>query len=326
MELPKEFFRDEIREGFMVPELMKRAWGAELEVLQVVADICERHSIPWFADSGTLLGAVRHRGFIPWDDDIDISLKRPDYNRLIALLPAELPEGFCLSGMYAEDRRLQRAAFVPHSRVMADEEYWEFEDYMRRFHGFPFFRIGIDIFPLDYMPGDPEMPELQKMILEKIWVLLLKWEKDEDYPVAACEEQLCEVEELCAVSLKRDDIANQLWRLYDAVSALGREEESDRITMYHFWIDKPELIFKKEWFEKSIPLPFENGSMPAPVGYEGVLEKWYGDYRIPVRGSADHSYPFYAGQQEELEKMFRKKGITRSITEFCRGVMEMEEG
>ena len=71
MQFTQDFFKPEIREGFEIPAMMKRAWAAQMEVLQVVADICEENSLQYFADWGTLLGAVRHQGFIPWDDDID---------------------------------------------------------------------------------------------------------------------------------------------------------------------------------------------------------------------------------------------------------------
>ena len=76
MQFTQDFFKPEIREEFEIPAMMKRAWAAQMEVLQVVADICEENGLQYFADGGTLLGAVRHQGFIPWDDDIDICLKR----------------------------------------------------------------------------------------------------------------------------------------------------------------------------------------------------------------------------------------------------------
>lgn len=156
MKFDDDFFKAEVREGFEITSMMKRAWAAQMEVFQVVADVCRKNKLRYFADWGTLLGAVRHKGMIPWDDDIDICLMREEYNELIKILPKELPHGFVVAGMYADSPRLQTAAFVPQLRVIADEELWDFNDYMKYFHGFPYQRAGIDIFPVDYLSRDPE--------------------------------------------------------------------------------------------------------------------------------------------------------------------------
>ena len=77
MQWEKDFFYDEVRDGFYIPGMMKRAWGAELSVLKEIDKICRKHRIPYFLGSGTLLGAVREGGqFIPWDDDVDIEMFR----------------------------------------------------------------------------------------------------------------------------------------------------------------------------------------------------------------------------------------------------------
>ena len=109
--------------------MMKRAWAAQIEVLQIVIDVCKNHNLQYFADWGTLLGAVRHNGFIPWDDDIDICFKRDDYNKLISILKDELPKGFAIMGMFADTEEMRLAAEVTHLRVVADDS-WNFNDYM----------------------------------------------------------------------------------------------------------------------------------------------------------------------------------------------------
>ena len=73
-EYPQDYFEDEIRDGFYVNGFMKRCWAAQMEVLTDIDRVCEKYGIKWYADCGTLLGAVRHGGFIPWDDDVSRGL------------------------------------------------------------------------------------------------------------------------------------------------------------------------------------------------------------------------------------------------------------
>ena len=72
LQFEDSFFEDEVREGFYVPAMIKKAWAAELTVMYEVDRICRKHNIRYFSDWGTMLGAVRHGGFVPWDDDFDI--------------------------------------------------------------------------------------------------------------------------------------------------------------------------------------------------------------------------------------------------------------
>jgi len=69
---------------------------AECEILSVIADLCDQENIPWFLDSGTALGAMRHNGFIPWDDDIDIGMFRDDYVHFLEVAEQRLPQGYSI--------------------------------------------------------------------------------------------------------------------------------------------------------------------------------------------------------------------------------------
>ena len=83
MEFPKEFFLDEVREGFYVTAMMKRAWAAEIEILFEIDKICEKHGLHYCIDYGTLLGAIRHRGFIPWFVTSEIDIENPEDGKAI---------------------------------------------------------------------------------------------------------------------------------------------------------------------------------------------------------------------------------------------------
>ena len=76
--------------------LLRRQQLRMLELLEVIDVICRKHQIPYWLSYGTLIGAARHKGFIPWDDDLDIEMLRSDYLRLLKVLPQELPENLAL--------------------------------------------------------------------------------------------------------------------------------------------------------------------------------------------------------------------------------------
>lgn len=118
-----DFFRDEIRNGFYIPTAIKQFWAAQLDVLAAIDRICEANGISYYADWGTLLGAVRHGGFVPWDDDLDICMKRDDYVRFRELADNQLPKGYTIHDYKnKEDHWLFLARVVNNDRMCFEEE------------------------------------------------------------------------------------------------------------------------------------------------------------------------------------------------------------
>lgn len=317
MKFPEGFFEAEVRDGFQISEMMKRAWAAQMEVLEIIDAICRKHKIPYSADCGTLLGAVRHKGFIPWDDDIDLTLLREDYNRLLKVLPQELPDGFVIAGMYADSKRLQDASNVQQLRVIADNEYWSFPKYLNRFHGFPYPGIGLDIFPMDNVPDNPKLGEAQLQLIQLIMWLLTRWE--EETVKRELEVKVKEIETACKVQLVRDEtLKNQLWKLTDRLFSYYGKENGSKVTNFSVWLFRKPSIMERSWYDEVVEMPFEHTTIPVPKNYHEILTEYYGDYMQPVQGTADHDYPFYQTQEADLQKMFDEAGIQTPIDEFCR--------
>ena len=142
MEFDKSFFEDEIRDGFYVSAEMKHAWAAQLEVLNDVDKACKENGIQYFAEWGTLLGAVRHHGFIPWDDDMDICMKRPDFNKFVKNVKNIMPEGYQIYNIESDKDNDNLLARIISGRTIDFSA-----KYLDKYHGFPYV-AGIDIFPL----------------------------------------------------------------------------------------------------------------------------------------------------------------------------------
>ena len=127
----------------MDSQLLRSVQLTQLDISKEIKKICEKHQIPYFLDGGSLLGAVRHKGFIPWDDDMDICMLRKDYNRFLKVAPKELPEEYHINSPYTREEY----SYVL-SRVLNAHSISYDSSRLYRFHHCPYI-VGIDIFPLD---------------------------------------------------------------------------------------------------------------------------------------------------------------------------------
>lgn len=296
MELAKSYYEDEVIDGFYVPSMVKRGWAAQLEVLKVVIDICEKYEIQYFAEWGTLLGAVRHRGYIPWDDDIDISMKRDDYEKFFSIAQKELPEGYELFNTYTDSGVEEMLSRVVNTRIMSFEP-----DFLDKFHGFPYI-AGIDIFPLDFLPRDEEAlkesDDLSRIVFALARDVENKVLSDEEF-----ENVLSQVEDLCAVQLDRNKpMKRQLFRLGEGLYGAYTEEESDYLTNMTIWQENPSFKIPKEYYADAVTMRFEGLEIKVPIGYDSILKRKFGDYMKLVKGGGGHDYPFFDRQEKLLKR------------------------
>lgn len=296
MVFDESFFKEEVRDGFLIEEMMKRAWAAQIEVLKEVEKFCKRHNINYYAEWGTLLGAVRHKGFIPWDDDIDICMKREDYQILLKYGMEELPEGYYIINPYTD------AEFGdPFTRVVNSRYINTTEPFLQKYHGCPF-AVGLDIFPLDYIPADGAEHDLQHALIQMAIVCKSALKAGEN-----AEDSLCQLEEYCNYHFDSGrSILQQLNILIDSLCAMYKEEECRYIGPVHHYVVYGDCRMEKSCYQEPVWLPFENTEIAVPTDYlRAVREEFGEDYMTPVKSHL-HDYPFYKGQQEILEKMSRK--------------------
>lgn len=302
MEFTDSYFEDEVRDGFYVPSLMKRAWAAQLEVLDGIQKVCRKYNIQYFAEWGTLLGAVRHGGMIPWDDDFDICMKSEDYNRFIAVAD-ELPNGSFVTDYRSRETTDNMVARVENSNLVVVSK-----DTLENYHGFPYI-AGIDIFRLDPLPANREEEEQFRQLSLGIGGVIGMIDEAEDEKQALEQDEvkryIGKIEKICGVTIdKEKPVKTQLYYLLmEFLPSVYAEKETGELTNLPVWSDDPNYRLPKECFEEGVMLPFENTEIMVPAGYEELLQKKYGiGYMNPVRTWDSHEYPYFKKLEKYLEK------------------------
>lgn len=305
MRFSEDWFEDEVREGFYVPGIIKRYWAAALEILEIIDGICRKHNIRWFAMYGTLLGAARHQGFVPWDDDVDVCMLREDFDSFLAAAKDELPEGFSIES-FATDRDETVNGFSPGVSIRNYPRLYHSEpEVLRRFHGFPYQAL-IDVFPLDNISPDTKRENYRDIIwieINEIARMYTGHEFSEDM-----EDAISRVEGILNVS---EDGAEQglsfrerLQRFQMKACTLFQNEETGIVGNVPNFISY-NASFPIEFFSQTDRLPFEQFSIPVPWKYRGVLRSIYGNWELKTRGGTIHSYPYFSIASERLGKHMR---------------------
>lgn len=302
MEFLDSYFEDEVREGFYVPSLMKRAWAAQMELLEVVQNICDKHQIPLYAEWGTLLGAVRHKGRIPWDDDIDMCMLREDYEKFSKVIDAELPED-----CWFIDFHRTKDVNLMLGRVMNSKFHVVEGELLEKYHGFPYV-VGIDIFWMDSLPKDAAVRKKYQDQINLIYrvLLALQYEEcaSEKMTKDEMEYHICQVEKMCKTSICRTtSLRDQLVDLLEKMTwKMNQEEGSGEIANVYLWRKNTHYHLPKEVYETETYIPFENTKIRVPDRYEEILEiKYRKNWKLPIRSGGLHDYPSYAKQQEFLK-------------------------
>ena len=237
--------------------------GMEVQIMDFFMDFCQAHGLHCFLAYGTLLGAVRHKGFIPWDDDIDLMMPRPDYEKMLKLWK-DTPDYQIL-----EVRRTGDYAY-PFAKICNANTYMEENGVIGQYD----MGLYVDIFVFDALPGTPEE---SRKFLDRTATL----EKARMYS------------NMPAELLLRDGGHNWdrrlLWHLLKAVGPHRIARHMDRFNASHdyaaaTWGACLDTRFPEREtlpisaYAETVQLEFEGQTYPAPRDYELVLTTCYGDY------------------------------------------------
>ena len=291
------FFEPETRDGFYIEPLIKNAWAAQIETLSIFDAICTEHNLKYSLDWGTLLGAVRHGGYIPWDDDLDVCMPRRDLMKFFDIVE-DYPQVICINAYNDPD-------LAGHAtRLNLTRRYLIERDLIKEHHGFPL-PVGIDIFSIDYVPRDKERElKLNKIMLKINHVINLLdgiKENPSEAPkyrntyLNSVREIRREVSRETSVTFAIEEPTLQdMVILYNELQMQCDESDADYITEYQCIIEGGNYYLPKDTYEHTIRIPFENVTACVPINYNEVLKYKYGDnYMVPVNSGGSHGYPFY---------------------------------
>ena len=301
MEFTREFFYDEVRDGFYIPGIVKRLWGAGLTILSEIDRICKKYNIPYYADGGTLLGAVRDGQFIPWDDDIDIIMRREDFKRFSLFAKKELPAELDLESL---ELNTEYSNFTAH----LGKKNTDFRpELLRKYQEYPYPET-IDIFILDELAQNPEDEEFREKVLMMLGGIL---KYDEKYgKTERLLEELEEIENVLKIRFDREkSLKEQLFRVMDRVCQEFNGTGSDMLAIVPWTAYFGIYSYPRSAFEKSNRIPFCNTEVPAPIGYDTVLRAEYGDYHKKVKAGGEHSYPYFKIYEDELREKLKEGWI-----------------
>ena len=248
---------------------LKELHQIELDMLKEIDAICRRENIQYYLAGGTLLGAVRHKGFIPWDDDIDIAMARDEYERFLKVMRKEKHPYYKIFAMEYDKEYQYTFAKVVDTRTRLVEEIGK---------DIPDMGVFIDIFPIDGMGDDRKkaMRRMMKIIRLRSRIIEAALKEDE---IKNKELNLKNkiIKETANLIIKCLGIRRCYFMLMRYVKKMNFRES--------YWIASAvggagierELVERK-CFDELIEMEFEGYSFLAPAGYDRYLRNLYGDY------------------------------------------------
>lgn len=299
LQISESFFQAEKICGHLVTTETKRLWAVQLGCLQELKRICEKYGIRYFASGGTLLGAIRHHGYIPWDDDIDVMMLYADYKRFCDVAPKEIKHPYFFQNFQTEPGFGPALSRIRNSETTGCTSY----DYAVA-DGHYNCGIFIDIFPL-FGIEDRRIPYLVQKTRITFWRFAIT-----GY------ETIRKVKSKGWSFRRRMSPYVWWWALVNIftnhqgvfqrfLNACSSARSFSKVALLSFTGYNPKLTWNKEWFDELITMPFEFTDIVCPKAYDPILRTQYGNYMKYVKGGQIHTMVLFDPNTSFKEKIVR---------------------
>lgn len=292
LEIPDSFYQEEVRCGYTISHEMKQVWAVELDLLNEFMRVCQKHNLTFYADAGTMLGAARHGGMIPWDDDIDVIMMRDQYDKFCRIAPTEFKHPFFFQTEETDPGSMRGHAQLRNS--LTTGILYSEKEYKYKFNQ----GIFLDIFPIETVPSDKSLFKRQT---DRLWNMRQRYVKYTYW----LKRRYVTPSNICKSVIKSIvyKILSQViifFHLYEKNSRAFSEElvryegtNSPYVAKLVLLPFKERRLWKRKDFEGVVYLPFEMLRIPVPSGYKNILDKFYGNWHEYVVGKATHGGTFF---------------------------------
>ena len=246
---------------------------ANLAILKEIDRICREEGIQYMLDSGTLLGAVRHKGFIPWDDDADVAFTRDNYTKFIQAARKKLPAGMTL--LEPKDLRNGTAFFDFTARICYDKSSTHEDSGEMQFYEGKLNHLWVDLFTIDELPENKVSAAFTKLLHTAIYGLAMGHRYHLDFHKYSLPNKIF-VGGLSAVGR----LIPMKWirRMQFCAAVKDKKGTSSLLYYSNYQPDYLYVTLQKEWCSDTVDMEFEGEMLMVPAGWHQVLTCVYGDY------------------------------------------------
>ena len=253
---------------------MSKVHAASLKILKEIDRICRKYKIRYALDAGTLIGAVRHKGFIPWDDDADVVFLRSQYEAFVKVAKRELPDTMEL--LLPDSYRDGKAFFDFTPRIIYKNSRCHEDSPEMNFYGGKLNHIWVDLFILDKLPASPAGAAVTRFVHKAIYGLAMGHRPGLDFKKYSLVHKIF-VGGLAGVG--RFIPLRLIFAMQRAAALKDRRSRGSRWYYSNYQPDYLYVTLERQWSEDTVDLPFEDTFLMCPSGWHQVLTWVYGDYR-----------------------------------------------